>query len=461
MTEPTQTATPDLLASTAGRALAYLEGIDRRPVAPTEAAVRALAQLDEPLPERPTDPAAVIDLLDRVGSPATVASAGGRFFGLVVGGALPATVAAHWLADVWDQEAGMEASSPTAVALESVAHRWLLELFGFPAGSGSAFVTGATMANFTALAAARGAVLARVGWDVEADGLQGAPAVTVVVGEEVHPSVRKALGLLGLGRNRVSVVPTDRQGRLVADRIPPLQGPTIVCAQAGNVNSGASDPFREIAARVHEAGGWLHIDGAFGLWAAISPTKAPLVAGYQDADSWATDAHKWLNTPYDSGLAFVRDAEAIRRAMSVSAAYLPSGAGRQPDHYTPELSRRARGVEVWAAIKSLGKSGLIDLVDRCCRHAERFAAGLGGAGFEILNEVVLNQVVAAVGDTEMTDRVVARIQRDGVCWCGATTWEGRRAIRISVSSWATTERDVDLSIAAIVAAAEAVRSGRG
>lgn len=243
---------------------------------------------------------------------------------------------------------------------------------------------------------------------------------------------------------------------MVADRIPPLQGPTIVCAQAGNVNSGASDPLGEIAARVHEGGGWLHVDGAFGLWAAISPKKAPLVAGFQEADSWATDAHKWLNTPYDCGLAFVREAEALRRAMGVSAAYLPSGAGRQPDHYTPELSRRARGVEVWAAIKSLGRSGLVELVERCCRHAERFAAGLRAAGFEIMNEVVLNQVVVACGDAETTDRVVARIQRDGVCWCGGTTWQGRRAIRISVSSWATTERDVDLSIAAIVAAVKAV-----
>jgi glutamate/tyrosine decarboxylase-like PLP-dependent enzyme len=445
----------DLLSATADRAIRYLEEIDARPVGPTAASIRALTQFDEPLPDRPTAPGAVLEQLDRVGSPATVASAGGRFFGLVVGGALPATLAAHWLADVWDQESGLEAAAPSAVAIETVAHRWLLELFGLPSDCATAFVTGATMANFSGLAAARGALLARVGWDVEADGLQGAPPLTVVVGEEVHASVLKALGLLGLGRDRAVVVPADRQGRMMVERLPPIEGPTIVCAQAGNVNSGASDPFREIAVRVNEQGGWLHIDGAFGLWAAIAETRSHLVDGFREADSWATDAHKWLNVPYDCGLAFVRDAEALRRAMGVPAAYFPPGAGRQPDHYTPEFSRRARGVEVWAAIKSLGRTGIAELVERCCRHAERFAAGLRAAGLEILNEVVLNQVVVTFGDEPTTDRVIARVQRDGVCWCGGTTWKGRRAMRISVSSWVTTEADVDRSVAAIAAAARA------
>jgi glutamate/tyrosine decarboxylase-like PLP-dependent enzyme len=264
-----------------------------------------------------------------------VASAGGRYFGFVTGGALPATLAANWLAGAWDQQAGMATSSPAAAAIEAVAHRWLLDLFGFPATTASAFVTGATMANFTALAAARGAVLARAGWDVEADGLPGAPPVTAIVGAEVHPSVRKALGLLGFGRNRAIEVPVDRQGRMLADRLPPIVGPTIVCAQAGNVNSGATDPLAEIAARVHHEGGWLHDDGAFGLWAAASPRTAPLIAGYREADSWATDAHKWLNVPYDCGLAFVRDAVALRRAMAVTASYLPADPGRQPDDFTP------------------------------------------------------------------------------------------------------------------------------
>lgn len=445
-----------LLESAAARGIHYLDSVADRSVAPTEADVAALAGLRESFPEAPTDPAVVLDLLDKLGSPGTAASAGPRFFGFVTGGALPATVAANWLATAWDQEGGMEATSPTSVVLEEVAHQWLLDIFDLPAGTGSSFVTGATMANFTALAAARGAVLERAGWNVEADGLQGAPRVTVVVGEEVHPSVRKALGMLGFGRNSAVVVPADAQGRLRADQLPGIAGPTIVCAQAGNVNSGASDPFGPLAEWAHAGGAWLHVDGAFGLWAKASPDRAALVADVERADSWATDAHKWLNTPYDSGLAFVRDAEVLRRAMAVSAAYLPVPVGRQPDHFTPELSRRSRGVEVWAALKSLGRSGLAAMIDRCCLHATRFADGLRAAGFEILNDVVLNQVVVKVAaDAVSTDRIVARIQRDGTCWVGGTTWRGSRAIRISVSSWATTAEDVDRSVRAIVAVVRA------
>jgi len=418
--------------------------------------VAALASLREPFPPGPTDPGAVLDLLDRVGSPGTVASAGPRFFGFVTGGALPATVAANWLAGAWDQEGGMEATSPTTVVLEEVAHQWLLEIFGLPAGTGVSFATGATMANFTALAAARGAVLERAGWDVEADGLQGAPPVRIVVGEEVHPSVRKSLGMLGFGRNLALVVPADTQGRMRADRLPPIEGPTIVCVQAGNVNSGACDPFGPIAEWARAGGAWLHVDGAFGLWAKAAPGRSHLVAGVERADSWATDAHKWLNTPYDSGLGFVRDAAVLRRAMAMSAAYFPVPVGRQPDHYTPELSRRSRGVEVWAALKSLGRTGLAELVEGCCHHAARFAEGLSAAGLEVLNEVVLNQVTVRVApDPATTDRIVERIQREGTCWVGGTTWREVRAIRISVSSWATTAADVDRSLAAIVAAVRA------
>jgi glutamate/tyrosine decarboxylase-like PLP-dependent enzyme len=296
-------------------------------------------------------------------------------------------------------------------------------------------------------------VLERAGWDVEADGLFGAPPITVVVGEEVHPALIKSLGMLGLGRSRVVRVPVDGQGRMRADEMPRLSGPSIVCLQAGNVNTGAFDPAAEICGRAHTAGAWVHVDGAFGLWAAASPRYTALADGLADADSWATDAHKWLNVPYDSGLAFVRNPEALRRAMSITAAYLPQGEHREPSQFTPELSRRARGVEVWAALLSLGRSGLADLIDRTCRFARRFAVELRQGGHEILNDVVLNQVLVSFGDGARTLKVIERVQADGTCWCGRTEWQGRVAMRISVSSWATRDEDVDRSIAAILRAA--------
>jgi glutamate/tyrosine decarboxylase-like PLP-dependent enzyme len=322
-----------------------------------------------------------------------------------------------------------------------------------PAASGGAFVTGATVANFTALAAARHAVLERAGWDVEADGLFGAPPITVVVGGEAHPSLIKSLGMLGLGRSRVTRVPVDNQGRMRASEIPPLSGPAILCMQAGNVNTGAFDPAAEICERAHASRAWVHVDGAFGLWAAASPRFAHLIEGVAAADSWATDAHKWLNVPYDSGLAFVRDSSALKSAMSVTAAYLPQGEHREPSQYTPELSRRARGVEIWAALHSLGRSGLSAMIERNCDYARRFATELQRGGAEILNEVVLNQVLVSFGDAARTRQVVAKVQQDGTCWCGPTEWQGRAAMRISVSSWATREEDVDRSIAAILRAA--------
>jgi len=288
--------------------------------------------------------------------------------------------------------------------------------------------------------------LGKAAWDVEAKGLFGAPTITVVVGAEVHPTVLKALGMLGLGRDRVVTVPVDTQGRMRADALPALSGPTIVCLQAGNVNTGSFDPANVICAKAHEANAWVHVDGAFGLLAAAAPTKAALITGVGDADSWATDAHKWLNVPYDSGLAFVRNGEALRAAMAIEAAYLLRENTRQPADYTPETSRRARGIEVWAALYSLGRSGLEDLIERNCRHAARFAEGLRNAGFEILNEVVLNQVLVSFGSAEKTREVIARIQADGTCWCGGTVWQGRTAMRISVCSWATTEEDVERSL---------------
>ncbi len=440
----------DLLTDAAERAIGYLQALDARAVAPAPAAVAALDGFDTSLPDAGSDAGEVIALLDRLGSPATMAMAGSRFFGFVIGGALPVTVAASWLATAWDQNTGLYNSTPATSRLEQVALRWLVELFGLPSGTGGAFVTGATVANFTALAAARHAVLQRAGWNVEANGLFGAPEVTIVVGKEAHPSVIKSLGLLGFGRDRIVHVPVDDQGRMRADALPTLSGPAIVCAQVGNVNTGACDPVAEIRARLRGSHAWLHVDGAFGLWAAAAPTLASAVRGVEVADSWATDAHKWLNVPYDSGLAFVRDAEALRAAMAITADYLPTASEfRNPSDYTPELSRRARGVEIWAALRGLGRQGVAELVERNCRQARRFADGLRAAGFEILNEIVLNQVLVAFGDAAETQRVIAALQAEGTCWCGGTVWQGRTAMRISVSSWATTDADVERSLEAM------------
>ena len=440
----------ELLEKTAQRAISYLEAIGDRGVAPTAAAVAKLAILDQPLNEESTPPQQVIDQLDQICSPATMAMAGPRFFGFVIGGSLPVTLAANWLAGAWDQNSGLFTPTPATAQLEQVALNWLLDLFKLPPACGGAFVTGATMANFSALAAARHALLKRAGWNVEADGLFGAPPITVIVGEEAHPTLFKSLGLLGLGRNRVLKVPVDGQGRMRADAIPSLPARTILCVQAGNVNTGACDPFPEICERAHAAEAWVHVDGAFGLWATTAPSTASLATGMNEADSWATDFHKWLNVPYDSGVALVRDAEALRAAMAITADYLPTSQFRNPSDFTPELSRRARGVEVWAALRSLGKQGVAELVERNCRQARRFAAGLEAAGFTVLNDVVLNQVLVAFGDAATTNRVISEIQTEGTCWCGGTVWQGQTAMRISVSSWATTDADIERSLQAMV-----------
>ena len=440
----------DLLLDAAHRASRYLEELDGRPVFPTADDLAGMSALDLPLRDGPIDPAEVLALLDRAGSPATIASAGRRYFGFVVGGILPATLAANWLAGAWDQPASMRISSPIGARIEEIAIGWLLDLLGLPAGAGAGLVTGATMANFAGLAAARHRVLAGAGWDVEEDGLIGAPPIRVVVGEEAHASLLKALSMLGLGRSRVERVPADGQGRMRPDDLPKLDERTILCLQAGNVNSGASDPFPSLIDSARAAGTWVHVDGAFGLWAAASPAQAAQVEGVGAADSWATDAHKWLNVPYDSGIVFVRNPADLEAPFSAEAAYLIQEAPREPMRLTPESSRRARGVEIWAALSSLGRSGVADLVARCCDHARRFGEGLSAAGFEILNDVVLNQVLVSFGDDARTDEVVAGVQSEGTCWAGGTTWHGRRAMRLSVSSWATTEEDVERSIEAIV-----------
>jgi glutamate/tyrosine decarboxylase-like PLP-dependent enzyme len=447
----------DLLMEAAERGVRYLSGLNDRRGSPAAAAISRLADLGGPLPDAPTDPALVLKLLDDLGSPATVASAGGRYFGFVVGGALPVTVAANWLAGAWDQNAGLIVSSPVGAAVEEITLGWLVDVLALPYGTAGAFVTGATMANFTALAAARHAALAGVGWDVEAHGLFGAPPITVVVGDHVHVSLLKALTMLGLGRDRVVRVPADEEGRMRLDAVPAFAPPAIVCLQAGNVNSGAFDPARELCPIAHRAGAWVHVDGAFGLWAAAAPTRSHLADGVALADSWAVDAHKWLNVPYDSGIAFVRDEAALTASMSASAAYLVQQAGREPHLHTPEMSRRARAVEVWAALRHLGRSGLADLVERTCRYAERLAVGLRRAGHRVLNEVVLNQVLVSFGEGETTRRVIQAVQADGTCWVGGTVWHGRPAMRLSVSSWATTEHDIERSLAAILRTAASAR----
>ena len=444
-----------ILDNAARRAHIYLQGLGARSVAPDAAAVSALRELDEPLPAARSDGADTLALLDRLVSPATLATAGPRFFGFVIGGTLPAAMAANCLAAVWGQNAALRVMSPVAAELEEIVIRWVCEALGLPPDCEGGLVTGATMANFTALAAARFALLAREGWNVVEDGLFHAPPIEVVAGAEVHASLLKALNMLGLGRSRIHLVEADEQGRIRADKLPKLSRNTIVCIQAGNVNSGAFDPAAPICEAAHEQGAWVHVDGAFGLWAAASPKYRHLMNGYEQADSWATDAHKWPNASYDCGLALVRNGEALRASMGLSAAYLAPGMKRDPMHYTPEASRRARGVELWAALKSLGRLGLADLIDRTCAHAQQFAAGLRAAGFEVLNEVVSNQVLVTFGDARRTREVMRQVQDEGTCWCSGTVWQGKTAMRISVSSWAATTDDVDRSLAAMIRIARA------
>lgn len=448
----------ELFADVARRAAAYLRGVATRQVTPVPSAVEALRELAGPLPESSATAKEVVALVDRFGSPATVATTGGRYYGFVNGGCVPASLAAGWLVAAWDQNAALRVMSPAAAVFEEVALAWARDILALPAGCGGAIVTGATAANFVGLAAARHALLERAGWDVEADGLFGAPPLTVVVGDEVHVSVIKALGLLGLGRRRVRRVPVDGQGRMQVEALPEFDPLTILCIQAGNVNTGAFDPARELCERAHRAGGWVHVDGAFGLWVASSPRYRHLVDGFAAADSWATDGHKWPNVGYDCGLAFVRQPNALREAMAAAAVYFAPGEQREPSQFTPEMSRRARGVELWATLRSLGRGGLANLVDRTCDHARTFAEGLRDAGAEILNDVVINQVLVSFGPPDLTRAVISRIQQDGVCWCGGTEWQGRTAMRISVSSWATTADDVRVSLAAIRRAADACRS---
>jgi glutamate/tyrosine decarboxylase-like PLP-dependent enzyme len=474
MSEPVTTR--DLLRRTADLAADYLESLDQRPVGLPVPVGELRAVLGGPLPARGENPKAVIEDLALHGERGIMASSGPRFFGFVVGGTLPAAVAADWLAAAWDQNAGLYVLAPTASVIEEVAGEWLKDLLRLPASASVGFVTGCQAANFTALAAARHALSRRAGWDVEARGLYGAPEIPVVVGGEAHVTIHVALQMLGLGRERVHRVAVDGQGRMRADALrarlaePDLRDrPVIVCAQAGNVNTGSFDPIREIVAicRSHGPAGhtWLHVDGAFGLWAAASPRLRHLVDGIEGADSWATDGHKWLNVPYDSGLVFCADPSAHSGAFAGNASYLQktAGAERDPADWTPEFSRRARGFPVWAALRSLGRDGVNELIDRCCAHARRFAEQLAAVpGVEVLNEVVLNQTLVRFhppsgGDAAARDAftrdTVRRVQQSGELWLSGTTWQGKAAMRISVSGWMTTTADVDRAVAAILRAA--------
>jgi glutamate/tyrosine decarboxylase-like PLP-dependent enzyme len=483
---------PPALAEAAARAADYLAGLPDRHVGPRASVDELRAALDADLPDAGADPAEVVRALADAAEPGLVATGSPRYFGFVIGGALPAALAADWLAATWDQNAGLYVGGPSAAVVEEVAGRWALDLLGLPATASFGFVTGCQMAHATALAAARNDVLARAGWDVERRGLIGAPRVRILAGEVRHATLDRALRLLGLGADAVEPVAADADGRMSVDALAAAlaagpegagaTGPTIVCAQVGEVNTGAIDPVGAICDAAHAAGAWVHVDGAFGQWAAASPALRPLVTGVERADSWATDFHKWLNVPYDSGFAACAHPDRHRAAMGTHADYLehaaPDGPRDQMD-WNPEFSRRARGFAVYAALRSLGRRGVADLVDRCCAHARRFAARLGDVdGVEVLNDVVLDQVLVGfpppvgaaagagtdsgdgTGDAaEIVRRVVDAVQASGDCWMSGTVWRGRPAMRISVVNWQTTEDDVDHSVRAIEAALDSARAG--
>jgi glutamate/tyrosine decarboxylase-like PLP-dependent enzyme len=434
----------------------YLDDMLRRPVFPTADALRGMQAFHEPMPPGPTCGDEILRLLHTYGAPATVAHTGGRYFGFVNGGVLPAALAAKWLADSWDQNAALYLTSPVAAEMEIICENWLVDLLGLPFGTAAGFVTGTSSATLCGLAAGRNALLKRLGWDVDADGLFGAPPLRVVLGAQAHATVGKALGVMGLGKARVEIVPSDAQGRMIPGQMPRLDDRCLIVAQAGNVNSGAFDECVGIGALAHGAGSWLHVDGAFGLWAAASARHRHLTRGMELADSWSVDAHKTLNAPYDCGVILCKHRGALLDAMQTSASYIPDTGRRDGMHVTLDMSRRARAIELWATLKALGKSGVEDLVDRLCRHAQRMAVGLAGKGFRILNDVVFNQVLVACDNPGDTQATLVRLQESGECWCGGATWNDQPVIRVSVCSWATTADDIDRSVAAFVAA----RTGR-
>lgn len=443
----------ELLRTAAELALRYAAEIDARAATPTPEALAALTGFDEALPDDGSDPLETIGRLAELGGPATMGSAGPHYYGFVNGATFPAALGAAFLADAWDQNAALPVMSPIGAKLHEVTRRWLLELLGLSTDADVAFVTGATVANASCIAAARDALLSDSGWDVQRDGLFGAPPVQVVIGEQAHSTLRKSLGLTGLGRDRVTVVPSDAQGRMRAELLPDLDpgdGPILLCGQAGEVNTGAFDPFDELADWAADRRAWFHVDGAFGLWALADPTRHHLVRGLHRADSLATDGHKWLNVTYDCGILFVQRPDALRRTFAAVAGYLPPDTAFEAMHHTPQSSQRARQIEVWAVLRTLGRSGIARMVQQASGCAVVIAERLGGTdGFEILNDVVLNQVLVRYRSPDETAKLIAEVQRDGRIWCGSTQWQGATAMRISVSSWKTTSEHAERDAAII------------
>jgi glutamate/tyrosine decarboxylase-like PLP-dependent enzyme len=459
----------ELLQHVARYAASWLEDLPERPVRPAASRDELLAALDSPLPDAPGDALSIFEELAKSAEPGVMATTSGRFFGFVIGGATPASIAADWLTSVWDQNSGLYVAAPSSSVVEEIVGRWLIELLGLPSDASFGLVTGGQMANFTGLAAARHHVLEARGWDVQAKGLAGGPPIRVLANETRHDTIDRALRYLGLGTDSIEPVSADDQGRMDVDALraalATADAPTIVCAQAGNVNSGAFDLFEEVCDAAHEAGAWVHVDGAFGLWAGATPKHRHLVKGVERADSWATDAHKWLNVPYDSGIAFCAHPSSHRAAMSVHASYLIHASGGERDQmdWTPEFSRRARGFPLYAGMRALGRQGIAEMIERCCDHARRFAAILGADGeVEVLNDIVLNQTLVRFLSTDgdhdaKTRKVVELVQEDGTCWMSGTTWHGSAAMRISVSNWSTTAEDVDRSCDAILRIARSAR----
>jgi len=444
-----------LLTNASKMGIQFLESLKSRRAFPSNDDLNKLKEFIEPIPEDPSDPELTLLMLNEIGSNGTVANAGGRYFGFVIGGSNPVSLAANWLASSWDQNSGLEVTSPIGATLEKVCSNWLSEILPVSRDAVAGFVTGVTVANFCGLAAARHSILIKQGWDVQAQGLFGAPEIKVVISKDAHGSLLKALSLVGFGRDRVIKVPVDQQGRMIIEKFPKdVDEKTIVCLQAGNVNTGSFDPAQVIIPVAKSKGAWVHVDGAFGLWAGVSQKKSYLTEGYELADSWATDAHKWLNVPYDSGIVLCKHPDDLRTAMSMEGSYLDQSGSRIPYQYTPELSRRARAMEIWAALHSLGKKGVADLIDRTCSYADKFALRLEENGYTILNDVVINQVLVSFGSSELNEKIISEIQNDGTCWVGGSKWNGSTVMRISVSSWATTDDDVEKSINVILKIAD-------
>ena len=443
-----------------GYAYEYMDGALDREVFPTDAALAKLTAFDEPMPETGGNPAEMLRLLHEIGSPATVMTTGGRYFGLVVGSVFPPVMAAKWLSDVWDQISALYVTSPVMAKIETICEQWLHELFGLPEETAAGLVSGSSMATLCGLAAGRHEILNNAGWDVNAQGLFGAPPIRVIVGAEAHSSVFKALALLGLGKERVELVPVDEQGRMFASAVPELDSNCLVILQAGNVNSGAFDPLDEICEKANEAGAWVHIDGAFGLWAGASESKNHLTKGMEKANSWSVDGHKTLNTPYDCGIVMCRDGKALSTALQASGSYILYGEQRDGMMYTPEMSRRGRAVELWATLKVLGKTGVEELVDGLCERAQQFAELMRAEGFHVLNDVVFNQVLVTCDTPEETAATLTNLQRSGECWCGAGNWHDTPLIRVSVCSWVTTAEDIERTVAAFVMARAGIELGQ-